>query len=662
MENVDLILRNAHILCMDKNFTQYQKGALAVKNDTIIAIDDENIILQNFTSTEFFDCQHKILMPGLINTHTHVPMTLLRGLSDDLRLDVWLMGYIMPTEREFVSKEFVKVGTKLACAEFIRSGITCFADMYYFEESIAEVTAEIGLRALLSESVLKFPSPDSTSYEEALAYAEAFIAKWKGHHLIIPSVAPHAPYTCTDEILQSCAKLAQKYDVPLQIHLSETVQEVENIRKEKGMPVIPYMKKLGLFDAKVIGAHCIHIDEGEMRKIRNMGAGIAHNPSSNLKLSAGFAPVTKMLEVGLNVGIGTDGPASNNDLDMFKEMRLTALLAKGVTSDPTAIPAKMALLMATRMGAQAIHMSHLTGSLEVGKKADLIILNTKTLHNTPKFKRNNETIYSQIVYASKSTDVTDVMVNGKWLMTDRNLLTINEEDLFNEASQYAEKIDAFFIQREQDVLTKLISIGGATEEESFEVQLKIPLKDTKLVLEALKLPLITVSRFRHYKEYDTYMMFEDNKQGYLRYREDAFVNDSGNTEQIRNRLTLIGQNREAKLDSNVLLSRSRFISPAIHSLRFYREYFKPKSEMIIEKDRLRWLVKYQETEFFVNIDTIIEPKIGTFLEVKTKTWSRTDAQHKAILAADLLYYLGLSVSDATHEDYFSMIIKLKSKE
>ena len=359
-------------------------------------------------------------MPGLVNAHTHVPMTLLRGLADDLRLDVWLMGYMMPVEREFVSPDFVRLGTQLACAELIRSGVTCFADMYYFEEDVAKATAEAGLRAVCSQTVLKFPTPDAASFEDSLAAARDFIQRWKGHALITPSVAPHAPYTCTPEILRATAQLAVEFDVPLHTHIAETALEVENMRRENGMPVVPYVKKQGLFDAKVLAAHCVHIDEGEMRTLLHAGAGVAHNPSSNLKLASGFAPVQKMLEVGLNVGIGTDGPASNNDLDMFEEIRLAAFVAKAVSNDPTAVPAATALTMATRLGARALHLGSVTGSLEPGKRADLILVDISPLHNSPRFRRDHDNPYAQLVYAGKATDVSDVMVNGKWLMQARN--------------------------------------------------------------------------------------------------------------------------------------------------------------------------------------------------------------------------------------------------
>ena len=401
-ETVDILLFNAHVLTMNENLDQYQPGAVAVSQNSIVAVGAENDLRRSYTYNQEIDCKGMILMPGLINAHTHVPMTLMRALADDLRLDVWLQGYVWPVEREFVTPDFVQLGTKLACAELIRSGVTCFADMYFFEEHVAQATASAGMRAVCSQTVLKFPSPDARSYEDSLAAARQFIQQWKSHELIMPSVAPHAPYTCTPEILQASAQLAVEYDVPLHIHIAETSLEVENMRHENGMPVIPYVKKQGLFAAKVIAAHCVHIDEGEMRTLLHAGAGVAHNPSSNLKLASGFAPVMKMLDTGLNVGIGTDGPASNNDLDMFEEIRLTAFIAKAVSNDPTSVPAARALTMATRLGANALHIGSITGSLEPGKRADLILVDLSSIHNTPRFNRAADNIYAQLVYSAKA--------------------------------------------------------------------------------------------------------------------------------------------------------------------------------------------------------------------------------------------------------------------
>lgn len=647
----DLLLTNAIVLTMDDDLNQYEPGALAIAGDSIVAVGSAPELRQTISADETFDCGGKVLMPGLVNAHTHVPMTLLRGLADDLRLDVWLLGYMMPVEREFVSPDFVRLGTLLACVESIRSGVTCFADMYYFEEDVARATADAGLRAVCSQTVLKFPAPDAESFEESLHSAREFITNWKDHPLIVPSVAPHSPYTCTEEILRATAELAVEFDVPLHTHLAETEQEVRDSRQQYDMPVIPYVKKQNLFEAKVLAAHCVHIDKGEMHTLLHHGAGVAHNPSSNLKLASGAAPVSQMLAVGLNVGIGTDGPASNNDLDMFEEVRLAALLAKGITGDPTTVPAPTALSMATRLGARALHLGEITGTLEPGKRADIILIDAAALHSLPRFRRDPDSIYSQLVYATKSTDVRDVMVNGRWLMRDRQLTELNIDNLLDQAQDFARRIDAFLIKREQSMLSKLVAIGGATEGESFEVQIKVRISDPETVLAALERPDIEILYHRHYHEYDTYFMFDDPEQGRFRYREDEYIDEEGGISNVRYRLTLIGPAREHRFPSDVLLSRSRYLAPANHSLRFYREYFNPTNEIFIEKDRLRWRVLFQGTEFYINLDRVEQPSLGYFLEVKSRTWSRRDAEHKARLASDLIQFLGVSPEKSVTQDY-----------
>jgi 5-methylthioadenosine/S-adenosylhomocysteine deaminase len=651
----DILIKNAIVLTMDESFHIYEPGAIAIQGHTILAVGPEATITGEYTATETVDAQGKVLMPGLVNAHTHVPMTLLRGLADDLRLDVWLLGYMMPVEREFVSTDFVHLGTQIACVELIRSGVTCFADMYYFEEHVARATAEAGLRAVCGQTVLKFPAPDAQSYEESLAASREFIQRWKNHPLIVPAVAPHAPYTCTPEILQAAAALAIEFDVPLLTHLAETTVEVENSRNENGVSVIPYVKSHHLLEAKVVAAHCVHIDEGEMKTLQHHKAGVAHNPSSNLKLASGFAPVSKMLEHGLNVGIGTDGPASNNDLDMFEEIRLAAFLAKTVANDPTSLPAQTALAMATRIGAQALHLGDITGSLQTGKQADLILVDLSPLHNSPRFRRDPQSVYAQLVYAAKSTDVSDVMVSGKWLMRQRQLTTLDEAVLLQKAADYASRIDKFLIQREKSVLSKLIAIGGALEGESFEVQAKVRVSEPQAVLDALQKPEIEILHHRHYHEYDTYFFFADPSQGVLRYREDEFIDENNQIARVRYRLTLIGQAREEQFPSDVLLSRSRFLAPAIHSLRFYREYFQPTRETPIEKDRLRWRVLFRGTEFYINLDEVKQPNLGCFLEVKSRTWSRRDAEHKAQAASELIEYVAPSESQMVTQDYLQLI-------
>ncbi|CAN5815612.1 amidohydrolase family protein [soil metagenome] len=651
MPDCDLLLTNALVLTMDEQFTVHAHGALAIRGDSIVAVGPEAI---GFTPQETVDCGGRVLMPGLVNAHTHAAMSLLRGLADDLRLDVWLMGYMMPVEREFVSPEFVRLGTKLGCAEMIRSGITCFADMYYFEDAVAEATAEAGMRAFCAQTVLRFPTPDAESFEDGLARARSFIQHWKGHPLIVPGPAPHAPYTCTPEILRACADLAVEFDVPLQIHLSETLQEVDESRRVNGMPVIPWVKKQGLFGAKVLAAHCVHVDDGEMRALKNFEAGVAHNPTSNLKLAAGIAPVSRMRELGLAVGIGTDGAASNNDLDMFEETRLAALLAKGSSGDPTCVPAREALAMATRLGAKALHMDAITGSLEPGKRADLILLDVNVLHNVPAFHRDPSGVYAQIVYASKATDVIDVMCNGRWLMRNRVLLTVDEGALRDAARGQAARIDAFLASRELSVLQKLVAIGGAVEQESFEVQVKARVSSPESLVQTVAGDRLTVVRASHYKQHDIYWTFDDPEQGRLRYREDEFLDEEEHVTGARARLTLTGLRREDHFGS-VLLSRSRYLAPAAHSPRFYREYFRPVSEQVVDKIRRRWLVAYGGAEFYVHLDRLVNPeREGWYVEVKSRTWSRRDARDKAEIIIELLASLGASPDDTIADGYVDL--------
>ncbi len=657
MKECNTILKNALILTMDNNYTQYQQGAVAINDGAIVAIGPEDTILKSWNRKDIIDCQGKVVMPGLINTHTHVPMTLLRGLANDLRLDVWLMGYMMPVEREFVSPEFVRLGTQMGCAEMIRSGVTTFNDMYYFEDEVATATAEIGMRAVVGQTVMKFSAPDAASYDDSLALSIELIKKWKDHHLIVPAIAPHAVYTCPAEVLEAVVEIAKQYDATVHFHVSETADEVVNMRKQSGMPVVPYIKKLGMLDTKLIAAHCVHVDDGEIRTMRRAGTGIAHNPSSNLKLASGFAPTARMMEMGAKVGIGTDGAASNNDLDMFEEMRLASLIAKPVAGDPTVLPARQVLEMATRIGAEVLHLDNITGSLEVGKRADIIVLDIFPIHNQPHFKRDSENIYAQIVYASKASDVTDVMVDGQWLMRNKTLLTIDEDALIRQAKPVAEQIDAFITSREKSVHSKLLAIGGAAEEESFEVQAKVRISDPDEIIKRLEHPEIEILKRRHYHQYDSYFLFEDSTQGILRYREDEILNKKGDIQNVRGRLTLIGEGSDdvGKQIKQGLLSRSRYFAPATHSLRFYIEYFKPVEMMEIEKDRRRFLVKFKGVEFYINVDTIIKPIEDYFVEIKSRTWSRQDADEKTHLIIYLADVLGLSTQQIINKDYFQLL-------
>ncbi len=649
---VDVILNNGTVVTMDKSYSVIPNGAVAIRGDSLVAVGEAEKICKEYQAQETVDCTGLTITPGLINAHTHVAMTLLRGLADDLRLDVWLMGYMMPTEREFVDPDFVRLGTLLGCAEMIRSGVTTFADMYYFEEDVARASVEAGLRAVCGQTILKFPSPDADNYEESLAACREFIVRWKDHPLIVPAVAPHAPYTCTAEILQMCAALANEFDVPLHIHINETAEEALASRDQYGMPTVPWVKKQNLFSAKVIAAHCVHVDEGEIRTLLHHNAGVVHNPTSNLKLASGIAPVGRMLDLGLNVGIGTDGPASNNDLDMFEETRLAAILAKVATDNPVTLPARQAFEMATIMGARALHIDHLTGSLEPGKRADIAILDLNRLHNLPSFERDAQAIYARIVYAAKSADVYHVMCNGRWLMRSGALTTVDSEELLRQAAEVAKRIDSFLIAREGDILSKLVTIGDVQQEESYEIQVKARLEDPTRVQVLLECSEVTVVKYSHYRQYDTYFEIGAPEYYRLRYREDDFLDEHGNVSSVRTRLTLTGELKEREFQNAILLSRSRYISPATRPLRFYREYVQAKSEREVVKERRRWHIDYRGMRFYVNLDRLLEPSYESyFLELKSRTWSPTDAEDKAAAMTELLDLLRIGKEALTQKEY-----------
>lgn len=657
MHKADTLLINGAVLTMDDRHTIHFPGAVAVTGNSITAVGPADEIQADYEAAEVIDCAGKIIMPGLINAHTHVPMTLLRGLADDLRLDVWLLGYIMPAEREFVNPEFVRLGTSLACAEMISSGITTFADMYYFEEVVAEAAAEAGMRALAGQSVLMFPTPDAESSEKALERARAFIQKWKGHELIVPGVAPHAPYTTTPEIIRACTDLALEFDVPLQMHIAEMTREQEDSLRDNGSTVVPWLNQIGMFEAKVLAAHCVHIDEADMRLLKRTGCGAAHCPTSNLKLASGIAPITQMLHNGLNVGIGTDGPASNNDLDMVEEVRLAAILAKTASNDPRSLPARQALDMATRLGAKALHMDDITGTLETGKRADVIVLDMDGVHARPRFERDPDAVYAQVVYASKSTDVLHVMCNGQWLLRERAHQTLDTERLAREAEALARRVDTFMAERVQSVLHKLFTIGGVDREESFEVQVKGKLSDPELVTTLLKDSRLTIVKHSHYRQFDTYFFFDPQDDSRLRYREDDFVDEAGRTTEVRSRLTLMGPASEHAFEGTVVLSRSRFISSAESPLRFYREYFEPAREIDIIKERRRWHVEYEGLLFYINLDRFEQPAWDAhYLEIKSRTWSEADAERKAAIILKLVNLLGEDALELIEQEYVEMAL------
>lgn len=656
---VDTLITANYVITMDDAYTIHAPGAVAVTGPTITAAGSHDEILARYKAEERVDAGDAVVMPGLVNAHGHAPMALLRGLADDLRLDVWLMGYMMPVENDFVDPKFCWLGTQLAAAEMIRSGTTTFLDMYYFEEAVADAAAQAGLRAVCSQSILKFPAPDAPTYEDALTQTRDFILRWNGHPLVIPAVAPHAPYTVTPHLLHEAVSLAQEFDVPLHIHIAETAQEVEDHRKEYGMPPVPWLKKQGIFEAKTSAAHCVHLDAGEITTLTHYNVGVVHNPSSNLKLASGIAPVHQMLEKGLNVGIGTDGPASNNDLDMFEEMRLTSFLGKVATMDPTAIPARKTLEMATIMGARALHIDDVTGSLEQGKRADLIVVRMDRVRHAPTYHRDPNNVYSRLVYTVHAEDVQHSMVNGRWLMRDYQLLSLDPVELRDEANEMAREIDIFLVEREKSVLSKLLAIGGVDQEKTFEVQVKVHEHDLdELRARVMSTPEIVIQSGSKRDQYDTYFLFDDRWCSVLRYREDEVLDEDGELIDAIYRLTLTTQRKEREYENSVLLSRSRFDAPATRSLRFYREYFDPETVIKVKKHRERYHIRYGNTEFAINLDQLTKQEKGepyAYFEIKSRTWSRQDAEHKAQLIGELLELLDVPHEALVKEEYVQLV-------
>jgi len=563
-------------------------------------------------------------------------------------------------ERQFVTPAFSYLGTQLACLELIRGGITCFADMYYFEDQVATAAAEAGMRGVCGATILKFPSPDASSYDESLAESRRFLAKWKGHPLITPSVAPHAPYTCTPEILQEAAKLAREFDTPLLTHLSETNLEVEDWTRQYGCTPIQWVEEMGLFDAWVVAAHCTHADEADLRILARGGCGVAHNPTSNLKLASGIAPVPRMQELGIALGIGTDGSASNNDQDMFEELRLAALLPKGIALDPTITPARAALAMATLEGARALHLDALIGSLEPGKRADVIVVGTQEPHAVPRYTLSEGNVYAHLAYVAKSHDVRDTIVNGRLLMRDRQILTLDETVILREAQGYADRISSFVIARDRNLIDKLVALGEIAREETFEIQVKARVSDLdQLEARLLATPEFQIVKHTIRQQYDTYLLFADAEMGRVRYREDNIMSPAKGEPaawQVQlnvapeYRLTFIGPSNEKEYANSVILTRSRYDAVASRSLRFYKEYFQPARVVEIAKHRRRYRVLYRDLEFAVNLDRTESPA-GAYLEIKSRTWSSRDALHKAELISELLDKLGIPEDAIVHGEY-----------
>src|SRR5690242_5918250 len=434
-QSVDLVVLGGTIVTMDQTRRVIDDGGIAVSKGRIVAIGPRADIESHYTSRQKVSATGKVITPGLINGHTHVPMVLFRGLADDMDLQEWLTKYIFPAEAKNVAEEFVRVGARLGLAEMIRGGTTTYCDMYYFEDAIADETAKAGVRGVLGETIIDFPVADNKTNAEGMAYVEKFVTHWKGHELIVPAIAPHAPYTVSEDHLKAVRAFSDRTGAPIITHVSETKRELDDSVKAKGASPVAYLDRIGFLNDRVIAAHVVWPQGSDISILKKRGVGVVHNPQSNMKLASGVAPVPRMMNEGVFVGLGTDGAASNNDLNMWEEMDTVAKLHKVFSGDPKVISAQQAFELATIRGAQALHLDKEIGSVETGKRADLLIIERDALNQIPLYN-----VYSDLVYATKSFDVESVIINGRIVMRNRRLLTLNEAAIKKDARAFRDKI------------------------------------------------------------------------------------------------------------------------------------------------------------------------------------------------------------------------------
>jgi 5-methylthioadenosine/S-adenosylhomocysteine deaminase len=434
-EKIDSIICAEYVLPVDIQLSVIRDGAVAVNRGKIVAVGTYDGVIQDYESDTVIGGKNRVAIPGLVNTHTHAAMVLFRGLADDLPLKEWLENHIWPAESQWLGPEFVSDAIELACLEMLKAGITVYNDMYFFGEAAGSATKRIGMRAVLGAGILDFPSVAAKTTDEYFERARVFIETWKGDDLVTPCIAPHALYTCGPGTLKKAQRLAEQFDMPIHLHLSETEWEVQEIISRYGKRPVEYLHDLGFLERRVIAAHCVWLEDREIELLAKSGAGVAHCVESNLKLASGIAPVEKMLRSGIKVTFGTDGAASNNDLNILSEMSTAAKLHKTFSRDPTALNSRTALLMATRWGAEVLGLGEVTGSIEQGKDADLVILNLEKPHLTPIYD-----IYSHMVYSVRASDVETVMVRGRLVVNDGKLLTGSESEIIAKARTWGEKI------------------------------------------------------------------------------------------------------------------------------------------------------------------------------------------------------------------------------
>lgn len=437
MNTVDYIVHGDYVLTMNKNLETIPDGAVAIKGKTIVAVGNKQDIFTQYAANKVLDKTGHVILPGLINTHCHAPMVYLRGIADDLPLNVWLEKHIWPTEKKWLSPQFVYDGTKLACLEMAKGGITTFADMYFFGNDLAKATKEIGMRGVIAPTIFDFPTNAAQSVDEYISTTEEFIKNWLKDDLITPSIGPHSPYACNPETLTRSFKVADKYDIPVQIHLAESLWEEQDVMTKYGKRPTKHLNDLGLLSERVIAAHCVWLNDEEIEILAQQKVAVSHCIESNLKLASGTAPIIKMLERGVKVSFGTDGAASNNDLNLLNEISTAAKFHKLIAKDPTVLNAKTALKMATSGGAQALNMQDKLGTLAPNFYADLITINLRKPNLLPIYD-----IYSQIVYAAAAENIETVMINGKLIMENRNILTCDENEILDKALEWHKKIMA----------------------------------------------------------------------------------------------------------------------------------------------------------------------------------------------------------------------------
>jgi 5-methylthioadenosine/S-adenosylhomocysteine deaminase len=434
MESIDLLIRNGSVLTMDPQDTLIEKGAVAVSGDRIAAVGEDDALPAQYRPVKTIDARGGIIMPGLVNAHTHAAMTCFRGLADDLPLMTWLNDHIFPAEAR-LTFDVVYQGTLLACAEMILSGTTTFCDMYLFEDAVAQAAKDVGIRAVVGEVIYDFPSPNYGPVEAGLKYTEDLIEKWQDDPLITIAVEPHSAYVCSPELLQKARAIADKNNAPMVIHLAETEREVAEVREKYGRTPVGHLADTGFLSPSLIADHCVVLTPEDMILLKEFDVKVAHNPESNMKLASGIAPIPELLEHGITVGIGTDGCASNNNLDLFQEMDTAAKLHKVHTLDPTVMDARTVVRMATIDGARVLGMGDITGSLETGKRADIIIVDVNRPHLTPMYN-----VYSHLVYAVSGSDVATAIVNGRVLMEDRALTTLDADEIMAGVNRIAQDI------------------------------------------------------------------------------------------------------------------------------------------------------------------------------------------------------------------------------